>query len=228
MTRIVDPVSTIKDEQTSNEWRDTLLDKYQLHHEIESIDMSILDLISQKCLSNPLLCLSYFVNLLQNDFVIINEYGRVQPSEKFNKCKLIDDWTPVPVPRLSMKIIMEQFSQFFQSIRNKGKKKRPGELQGATTALVVLMVASVLGREFQFEALKYISPLQRNVHHTKRIEAAIKLLEQRDFIEVMDIDENKKQLCRFVHPLNCQSIYQMLRYKGCKKDLHSATVKYLQ
>ena len=90
------------------------------------------------------------------------------------------------------------------------------------------MVASVLGREFQFEALKYISPLQRNVHHTKRIEAAIKLLEQRDFIEVMDIDENKKQLCRFVHPLNCQSIYQMLRYKGCKKDLHSATVKYLQ
>lgn len=54
------------------------------------------------------------------------------------------------------------------------------------------------------------------------------LLEQRDFIEVVDESEKQGQLIRFVQPLQCESIYQMLRYKGCKKDLHSATVKYLQ
>ena len=54
------------------------------------------------------------------------------------------------------------------------------------------------------------------------------LLEQRDFIEVVNINANKGQLCRFVQPLECESLYQMLRYKGCKKDLHTATIKYLQ
>ena len=30
MTRIVDPITTIKDEQTSAQWRESLTDKYQL------------------------------------------------------------------------------------------------------------------------------------------------------------------------------------------------------
>ena len=72
---------------------------------------------------------------------------------------MIDDWTTVPVPRLSLRINMQSFSQFFFSIQAKGKKKKPGEIQGAITALVLLKVASVLGREFQLEALKCISPL---------------------------------------------------------------------
>ena len=71
---------------------------------------------------------------------------------------MIDDWTTVPVPRLSLRINMQSFSQCFYSIQTKGKR-RPGELQGAITALVLLKVASVLGREFQLEALKFISPL---------------------------------------------------------------------
>ena len=51
--------------------------------------------------------------------------------------------------------------------------------------------------------------------------------EERDFIEVVDMNEDNKQLCRFVQSLNRESNYQMLRYKGCKKDLHTATEKYL-
>ena len=68
--------------------------------------MSILNIIAQKCLNNPLLSMQYFVNLLQNDFVRVKENGHVYPAEKFFKCKMINDWTTVPVPRLSMKINM--------------------------------------------------------------------------------------------------------------------------
>ena len=50
--------------------------------------------------------MQYFVNLLQNDFVRVKENGHVYPAEKFFKCKMINDWTTVPVPRLSMKINM--------------------------------------------------------------------------------------------------------------------------
>ena len=156
------------------------------------------------------------------------ENGNVSATLKFKQCDLIDEWTTVPVPRLAMKVNMEMMSEFFFSIQAKGKNKKPGELKGATTALVIIKVCSVLGREFQLEALKQISPLHKNAIHMKRIDAAIKLLEQRDFLEIVDFNNNQKQLCRFRKTLLRESLYQMLRYKGSKKDLHSATERYLQ
>ena len=101
----------------------------------------------------------------------------MQATAKFKKCNLIDEWTTIPVPRIAMKLNMEMMSEFFFSIHAKGKNKKPGELKGATTALVILKVCSVLGHEFGLEALKYISPLSKNSVHMKRIDQAIRLLE---------------------------------------------------
>ena len=100
-------------------------------------------------------------------------------------------------------------------------------MQGATTALVLLKVSSVLGNEFSIEALKFIAPLLKTKQFEKRIDDAIRVLEQREFIEIVDISENKQQLCRFNKPFLRESLYQMLRYKACKKDLHTKTEKYL-
>ena len=51
---------------------------------------------------------------------------------------------------------------------------------------MLLKAASVLGEEFELKALKYISPLSKSASNTKRVEEAIRLLEQRDFIEIVD------------------------------------------
>ena len=69
MTRIVDPGDTIKRPEMGAQWQEALTEKWQLHYVIKSVDADILTVISRKCRSNPLLCLQYFVNMLQNDFV---------------------------------------------------------------------------------------------------------------------------------------------------------------
>ena len=50
-------------------------------------------------------------------------------------------------------------------------------MQGATTALVLLKVSSVLGNEFSIEALKFIAPLLKTKQFEKRIDDAIRVLE---------------------------------------------------
>jgi len=66
----------------------------------------ILEIVTRKCRRNPLHCLQYFVNMLQNGFIRVTETGQVSITQKFIKCKMIDDWTTVPVPRLVMKMNM--------------------------------------------------------------------------------------------------------------------------
>ena len=130
---------------------------------------------------------------------------------------------------MAMKSSMQAISNFFYSIQQKqGSRKKPGELQGATFAVVTLQVSSILGREFSLDALKFISPLRKTGNNERRIEEAIRLLEQRDFIEIVDMDERRTQVIRFNKPLLQESLYQMLRYKACKKGLHQEVEKYLQ
>ena len=85
-----------------------------------------------------------------------------------------------------MKQTMQSLSWFFFTIKNKGPNLKPGELNNATTAIILLKVATVLGREFQIDALKYISPLSKCGNTDKQIDEIIRMLEMHDFIEMID------------------------------------------
>ena len=61
----------------------------------------------------------------------------------------------------------------------------------------------------------------------KYLKESLKLLEKADLIEFVDETDFKNAVCRFNKPLLRESVYQMLLYKSCKKDLHIATEKYL-
>ena len=63
---------------------------------------------------------------------------------------------------------------------------KPYEKEDATMAIVLLRVASVLGREFQLDALRFISPLHKDSYHDKRVADAIRLLEKKDLLEIVD------------------------------------------
>ena len=96
--------------------------------------------------------------MLQTGFLKITKNGKVDSTEKFKQSYRIDNWNSLPVPRHAMKQTMQSLSYFFFSIKSKGANLKPGELNNATTAIILLKVATVLGREFQIDALKYISP----------------------------------------------------------------------
>jgi len=69
MTRIVDPENTIKTEKQGEDWRCHYTKLWQLHEEITNIDTAIVSVITRLCRGNPLLCLSYFVILLQSGYI---------------------------------------------------------------------------------------------------------------------------------------------------------------
>ena len=66
------------------------------------------------------------------------------------------------------------------------------------TAVVLLQVASVLGREFSVDALKHISPLPKDANHDKRVDDAIATLEKADLLETVDQGNGRTTRCRFV------------------------------
>lgn len=86
----------------------------------------------------------------------------------------------------------------------------------------------MLGEEFEMKALKQISPFPKSASASKRVEEAIWHLEQRDLIEIVDELDRNNWVCRFNKCFLRESVYQVLLYKSCKKDLHSATEKYIQ
>jgi len=51
-----------------------------------------------------LLCLQYFVNLLQNGFILIDGNGKVSMDAKLITCMQLNDYSSVPVPRFAIKI----------------------------------------------------------------------------------------------------------------------------
>lgn len=48
---------------------------------MQHVDEDVLRVIVSKCRGNPLLCLQYFVNMLQNRFIEVKPNGDVIPTE---------------------------------------------------------------------------------------------------------------------------------------------------
>ena len=191
------------------------------------VEPEILQMVVTKCRGNPILCLQYFVNMIHDAFVEIRADGSVHPTEKYQHCKEINDWTKLAVPRLALKTYAQMIDHFYYSIQTKGKNQRPGEVQACTSAIVLLKAASVVGEEFEMKALKHVAPFPKVASSGKRIEEAVRLLEQRDFIEIVDETDQKNCVCRFNKCFLRESTYQVLLYKSCKRDLHNATEKYI-
>ena len=103
MTEIVDPSNTIKNKKDGESWRQRLTVQWQLHVKYTRVQQKILDVIVTKCNGNPLLCMQYFVNLLQNDYIHISNNGEVTMGKKFELCVELNDWKTVPVPRVALK-----------------------------------------------------------------------------------------------------------------------------
>jgi hypothetical protein len=55
----------------------------------------------------------------------------------------------------------------------------------------------------------------------------LKLLEQSELIEILDETDSKNVLCRFSKNFLRESLYQILLYRECKQQLHTAAAEYL-
>jgi hypothetical protein len=95
------------------------------------------------------------------------------------------------------------------------------------TSIVVLKSAVVIGDEFDLRALKKVQPLQR-IGSEKMLLSCLRLLEQYELIEILDETDVKNVLCRFSQEFLRESLYQILLYRECKQQLHTAVADYLQ
>ena len=78
------------------------------------------------------------------------------------------------------------------------------------------------------DALKAISPLKRDKAHDHRVEAALRMLENYDLIEIVDQSNANNFTCRFNKMFLRETLYQVMRYKPVKRDLHKAVETYIQ
>lgn len=152
MTSIVDKNDTIKTEEQGKDWVRVLSKKWQTVNKILEIDPKIIKIVIQKCAGNPLLCLQYFVNLLQNDFIIIDNVGKVGMQPKFVTCMQLNDYSSVPVPRFAIKINTSAVDRYLQATLTK-TRPRPGEVETVVKSIVMMKAATVLGDEFELKAL---------------------------------------------------------------------------
>jgi len=107
-------------------WREKLKDKWLIDKPFNEISERVLDVIIRKCVGNPLLCLGYFVNLVQNGYVRVDASSSVLPTHKFIECEKIKDFINVPVPRVAMRNNLKAIDHYLKSFNDK-KDCRPGE-----------------------------------------------------------------------------------------------------
>jgi len=184
MTHIVDMTKTIKTEKMGKQWTEILYKKWQLETRFVQIDKQILTTITKLCGGNPYLSLAFFVQLLQNNFIMVDNSGTVVQCSKFKNCLKLSDFTTVPTPRLAVKINCSYLDRFLNSIMSK-VNKRPGELESAVKSLVIMKSATVLGEEFELRALQAINPMKIGMT-TKQIKQSLQQLESNNFIEIID------------------------------------------
>ena len=146
--------------------------------------------------------------------------------KKFDLCFELHDWKTVPVPRVALKQMCTHLDRYLYAVQTK-RNKKPGEVEACVTSIVMLKSATVLGDEFELKALAQIQPMRQANSSNKYLKESLKLLEKADLIEFVDETDFKNAVCRFNKPLLRESVYQMLLYKSCKKDLHIATERYL-
>lgn len=154
MVKIIDSTNTIKTVEMGVEWKEHYMKQWQLKKLYKDIHPDIVSVIKKNCRGNPYLCLDYFKMMLHNDFIFIDDHGCLQPTEQFIRCYNYEDWTPLVTPQLSKRISEQILSNFLHK-----PSRNPGHEEQSATAVVLLKTASVLGREFNVDALKYISPL---------------------------------------------------------------------
>lgn len=92
--------------------------------------------------------------------------------------------------------------------------------------LLLLKSASVIGDVFGSNALQHISPLRNESY--KSIIGILKLLEQKDFIEILDETDQKNAICRFRKCFLRETIYQIMLYRDQKKGLHQLMSQFIQ
>lgn len=66
----------------------------------------------RRCNGNPLLCLNFFVLLIQNTFLKIEPSGKVVSSEKFDECIKLNDFLTCPAPRIAIKQNLSLIDKF--------------------------------------------------------------------------------------------------------------------
>mmetsp|Transcript_37080 Transcript_37080/g.56893 ORF Transcript_37080/g.56893 Transcript_37080/m.56893 type:complete len:112 (+) Transcript_37080:3010-3345(+) len=111
MTAIVDPDNTIKIQADCDRWVERLTAKYQLHQVFRSIDRSIVELIVKKCTGNALICLQFFFNLIEGEFIELKnmkvgedtagkqvEVPTFVMRESLKKCIRLQNFTKIRVP----------------------------------------------------------------------------------------------------------------------------------
>lgn len=84
MTSIINSANTIKTKSAGKVWKQKLTEQWKVEQTIKKVDREILLVITEKCLGNPLISLQYFVNMLHNDVIKVENTGFVVPTEKFH------------------------------------------------------------------------------------------------------------------------------------------------
>ena len=103
--------------------------------------------ILRKCEGNPLCSLQFMISLIENDFVTIKE-GTMFPQQKFMACVKMDDWCPLSVPNLMMRVNGEQVDKLLRLGMTKGISKK--DSYNYTKAIIILKAAAVIGENFTF------------------------------------------------------------------------------
>jgi hypothetical protein len=81
-----------------------------------------------------------------------------------------------------------------------------------------LKSAAVIGEVFSSRVLQSICPLRHETH--KQVLAVLRLLEQRDYIEILDESDPRDAVCRFRKCFFREGLYQVMLYRVQKKGLH--------
>lgn len=86
---------------------------------------------------------------------------------------------------------------------------------------MLLKAATVLGEEFDMKTLHSILPTSHK-ESLQGMRKLIKMLEQYNFIEILDETDKDNLVCRFQKPFLRESLYQIMLYRDQKNSMHSA------
>ena len=148
-----------KSDEMTIQWRAKLKEKWQLDKQFNEVSERVLDVIIKKCVGNPLLCMGYFVALVQNGYIRVDASSSVLPTHKFSECEKIKDFLHVPVPRVALRNNLNAIDKYLKSVNEK-QNARPGEKEQCIKSCVLLKVATILGDEFDTKSLQAVSPFR--------------------------------------------------------------------
>lgn len=90
----------------------------------------------------------------------------------------------------------------------------------------MLKSAAVIGEVFSSRVLQSICPLRHETH--KQVLAVLRLLESKDYIEILDESDPRDAVCRFRKCFFREGLYQVMLYRVQKKGLHQLLSTYIQ